>query len=590
MSSLLWQPRPGAHALTVVCKATFELRPGSSPLAVEQEAPWESDIHRDDDPGRSLCAASDLAPFKRRADVLVLGHARPPRGSQPATLVARIAVGTLDKAIEVRADRGWAALGLGPIARTWPARTEMLRRHAPTWDHHAWNSRPLPEDVDGAFFNDAPVDQQITELTGDEWIVLEHLHPRHTRIETRLARVSPSASVQRENAAPQDVRLRCDTLTIDADRGLAMLVWRGVVVLSHPAEQGVVAVTAQGVEIAGAQGATAEVPPRERPSASPGEDHEDGTGTVWLQADAAARPALPFLQGGASDGAHDAEEAPTTLPRQRGDGDEPGTGTVVNWHIETATGLTPVMPFQREIQALVEPDPESIPAPDAAAAAARGPSAYAPLGIPPPAMLPRIAPWPEGERSPVHVTPVVEKPGSIGSPARAPTAVLEETPPEAGRPPAEGELPAAQQEPAPANVELTVEQCATIAAEIAEGSVARAKVLELHGLDERIWRANEARWNEAIKEERAKGRQVLRGAYDAAYVARVEGFRGEIMLEEYARIVVGIERGKARAALDELRIQREALMPIVRLWTKRAATDMRMADRAAGALRGARRT
>jgi hypothetical protein len=32
-SAFPWQPRPGSHALTVVCKATFELQLGGSPLA-----------------------------------------------------------------------------------------------------------------------------------------------------------------------------------------------------------------------------------------------------------------------------------------------------------------------------------------------------------------------------------------------------------------------------------------------------------------------------------------------------------------------------------------------------------------------------
>jgi len=44
---LLFQPTPLCHALVVVCKATFRLEPGTSPLAAEQEAllederPWD---------------------------------------------------------------------------------------------------------------------------------------------------------------------------------------------------------------------------------------------------------------------------------------------------------------------------------------------------------------------------------------------------------------------------------------------------------------------------------------------------------------------------------------------------------------------
>jgi len=82
VASLVWQPRAGAFALTVVCKATFALAPGESPLTDEQDDPFEDDVHWDDDERRSLATASDLAPYKRRADVLVVGHAHAPGSSR----------------------------------------------------------------------------------------------------------------------------------------------------------------------------------------------------------------------------------------------------------------------------------------------------------------------------------------------------------------------------------------------------------------------------------------------------------------------------------------------------------------------------
>src|SRR6185503_12859819 len=105
VASVRWQPRPGAWMLTVVCKATYVLLPGESPLAKEQDAPNEVDEYWNDDERRSLHTASDLAPFKRRADVVLIGHAFAP-GRQPVTsLVARLVVGELDKAVEVVGDR-----------------------------------------------------------------------------------------------------------------------------------------------------------------------------------------------------------------------------------------------------------------------------------------------------------------------------------------------------------------------------------------------------------------------------------------------------------------------------------------------------
>ncbi|MCK6587430.1 MAG: hypothetical protein L6Q76_07585, partial [Polyangiaceae bacterium] len=54
-------------------------------------------------------------------------------------------------------------------------------------------------------------------------------------------------------------------------------------------------------------------------------------------------------------------------------------------------------------------------------------------------------------------------------------------------------------------------------------------------------------------------------------------FRGPILDSEYARIVVGMERRQSKETLDALKIQRPALMPILRLWTKRVASNAKLA-------------
>ena len=63
VASLAWQPRRGAWVLTVVCKATFKLLPGSSRLSESQEYPNDDDNHWNDDAGRSLYSPSDLCPY-----------------------------------------------------------------------------------------------------------------------------------------------------------------------------------------------------------------------------------------------------------------------------------------------------------------------------------------------------------------------------------------------------------------------------------------------------------------------------------------------------------------------------------------------
>src|SRR5262249_22255840 len=155
-------------------------QPGESRLAEEQDALSTFDIYADDKRCR-LIAASDMSPFKRRADILFYGYAYAPSGPPTPSIVARLIVGKLDKSIEVHADggsnpqHGSSTADFGPIAPTSSSRTALLGRHARTWDPQTWNTRPLPDDIDGAFFNAAPLDQQLPELTGDETIVLEHL-------------------------------------------------------------------------------------------------------------------------------------------------------------------------------------------------------------------------------------------------------------------------------------------------------------------------------------------------------------------------------------------------------------------------------
>src|SRR4051795_191406 len=99
--SVVWQPRRGSWVMTAVCKATYALAPGESPLAPEQEYPNEDDNHWNDDPQRSLYSPSDLVPFKPRGDVMLVGHAFAPRGEPTRSVIVRMIIGDIDKSIEV---------------------------------------------------------------------------------------------------------------------------------------------------------------------------------------------------------------------------------------------------------------------------------------------------------------------------------------------------------------------------------------------------------------------------------------------------------------------------------------------------------
>ncbi len=288
-ASIIWRRARGEWVQTVVCKATFTLVPGVAQLAEEQEDPSEDDNHWDDDPSRSLYVPSDLVPWKPRADVLLVGKAFAPRKEPVASLVARLEVAGIDKAIEVWCDRVIAAdrtvhegqrftsmplvferaaggaetwnpvgvgaprlpnlqppgyrigeangpippVGFGPIAPTWPGRAPR-RGGDPRWPS---GGQRMPEGFDPAFFNAALSDQQVESLRGDERLVLENLHRDHERLVTRLPGIRPRALLD-VPGGPREIPLGCDTLWIDTDRAICTLTWRGFVPLQVPDDAG----------------------------------------------------------------------------------------------------------------------------------------------------------------------------------------------------------------------------------------------------------------------------------------------------------------------------------------------------------------
>jgi hypothetical protein len=310
VASVLWQPRPGAYALTVVCKATYALAPGECTLARDQEPPNEADAHWNDDPARSLHFASDLVPFKARPEVLLTGLSYAPRGQPVPSLVARLIVGEIDKSIEVHCDRAftqdgkmregsrfvkmplvyeraaggpdtWNPVGVRGDAR--PDRYGMVplpnlqppgryvsapgdhvepvgfgplspgwRTRAARLYHHAatFSASTWNErplpEIDPAFFNAAPPDQVLEAIRPGERLVLENLAPNEPRLVTNLPGAAPRARVERRSGV-EELALRCDTLLIDTEVLTCALVWRGQVMLEHPQEGGRVVVVMDGV-------------------------------------------------------------------------------------------------------------------------------------------------------------------------------------------------------------------------------------------------------------------------------------------------------------------------------------------------------
>ena len=126
--------------------------------------------------------------------------------------------------------------GFGPIPRAWAPRRRWLGGIDPALLGPA--AIDLPEGLDFRFFHAAPADQQLDALRGDEWIVLDGLHPAAARVRTRLPGVRAEARWCEPSGPPRAVELGLDTLVIDADAQVFSLVWRGAIVPHHAPESG----------------------------------------------------------------------------------------------------------------------------------------------------------------------------------------------------------------------------------------------------------------------------------------------------------------------------------------------------------------
>jgi hypothetical protein len=551
VASIVWQPRAGAYALTIVVKATFRLAPGVAALAEAQEDP----------------AGDELVPAKPRADVWLLGSAYAPAGQPARAVVARLHVGAIDKRIEVWCDRifwqdgrllegqpfsrmelrperaaagpdnpvgmrfdgppdahgairiphlqppgivvrqrgdSFGSISFAPVPASSPARLQKLGRHAAGWSPEAWRSQPLPADLDLAYFNAAPRDQQLDAIDPDQRLELEALHPDHPRLETSLPGIQPRALMTSGGRAGEGVSLSADTLGIDTDRSLVFVVWRGRIPLNHPAEPGRIVVS---IEDAGYGGSTLDLEPG---AASPG--------APVPFAEAAPAGEIETMYGGHAGGAAlpfgparspwlDFRNRP---PEVRRAPEQVDTGTLygVKGKAHDVLPMTwnAAQPAATAVVTEVAPQPEPIAAPSS-------------------------------------------------EPAPEPAPAAEAPPPR----------------------EITIERCAAIRASLDRRPADAAAILRENEISPAAWEREEHRWESAIDAEIDAGQSDLLDRFDAAYVARIEEERGPLGAEDYARLVIAAERGTTEAALEALALPEAAEMRIERVWMAKLMADGELA-------------
>jgi hypothetical protein len=599
VASTVWQPASDRRALTIVCKATYLLAPGVSRLAPVQEEPIASDLYWDDDERGSLRSAGELVPFKRRAEVILVGHVFAPLGVPVRRLSPRLAIGEIDKTIDAFGDRSlgadgrasdpapfvalplrWEraaaspenpvglrldgpvdghavafpnflprgfqlggpnhagpAAGFGPLSPAWPERARKLGVSDAGWDHRRWRELPFPPHFDGGFFNAAPDDQQLGLIRPDARLLLEHLHQDHPLLVTELEPRAPRARFETAGAT-QEVPLRCDTLTVDTSRGIAMLVWRGNVPLAHRDQAGRVVVSLEARAAPSAD--------RARPMIAAMTQRDPPEPTLPLRPGTPGASALPSVV---------AELGPAS---QSGETEDVDLAMVLS-------GLS--LPFRN-------PPPNPAAHPLAAAPAPLAPPREPPAPSQEPA---RAFPAPPPMIGPLATPEMLER--------REPAPPSEKAPPPPPAPEPTPEEPAA---PPPPLAVFPLERCAAIAASIARRMEEKARILERHDLAGSTWNALEAHWQAAIRQETARGKQALLRSYDEAYVGQLEQERGPITVGEYAKLSAASERGTEHEVLAELDLPPAALLRLQRIWLKRTALTPALAQALRAALAAAR--
>lgn len=101
----------GKTVLTIIVKGTFDIVSGQPGEAASEQTPVAfGDEYYNELDGGSVKFESDVAPFKPRADIVLVGRACAPKGTLVRALDASLRVGLLRKIIRVYGDRQWQCL------------------------------------------------------------------------------------------------------------------------------------------------------------------------------------------------------------------------------------------------------------------------------------------------------------------------------------------------------------------------------------------------------------------------------------------------------------------------------------------------
>ncbi|MCC6521647.1 MAG: DUF2169 domain-containing protein [Polyangiaceae bacterium] len=277
VGSVLWRFK-GQLRATVIVKATFTFPVQGMMTRTNPQPLRRADDYLSGLP--SLHGACEIAPRMDDAGVVVVGHAYAPGGAtgrQIRFTLVRATEILVDKTLYVYGDRsrgGQPAVfekmrvgyerayggielpanpigvgcdkkshaapniidpknpkrgvgGFGPIPARFLARRTLRGSVAP--DLMERGIATYPDDFAWDYFQSAPNDQRVPRLRGDEWLMVEGMHPRHPRLRAGLPKARAYARVyaERDVGAPDLVELKADMLHVEPDAERCSLVWRG---------------------------------------------------------------------------------------------------------------------------------------------------------------------------------------------------------------------------------------------------------------------------------------------------------------------------------------------------------------------------
>ncbi len=128
---IFYQVEPNEPVMTIVTKGLFALQKDDPcwPAPAPFQLPLSNTIYHQDSVGNSLRVDAETAPYKPRADCLLLGNGYAPQGHPVEALAVTFSVGTMSKTLWLYGDRTWVtkANGTGQLVGPEPFTSMPIR-------------------------------------------------------------------------------------------------------------------------------------------------------------------------------------------------------------------------------------------------------------------------------------------------------------------------------------------------------------------------------------------------------------------------------------------------------------------------------